>query len=169
MFQRRGGSNFRLRRHYGDKRAAMDRFVMTVAHLPEQVRRRLVIENDEHVYTAAEVLELSGRTGLPVVFDWLHHRANPGETTDTRALLAACFQTWRPADGIPKVHLSSQLPGGRTGAHADWVEPGDAEALLAAVPPCPFDCMLEAKNKDRALLRLRAELQRRGIVEQGRR
>ena len=78
-----------------------------------------------------------------------------GGTTAPRALLAACFQTWRPEDGIPKAHLSSQVPDGPIGAHADWVEPNDAEALL------------EAKSKDRALLQLRAELEWRGIVEQG--
>jgi hypothetical protein len=41
----------------------------------------------------------------------------------------------------------------------------DALAFFEVLPPLPFDCMLEAKQKDRALLRLRAALRRRGVVE----
>jgi hypothetical protein len=33
------------------------------------------------------------------------------------------------------------------------------------VPAQPFDCMLEAKEKDRALLKLRADLRRHRVVE----
>jgi len=35
----------------------------------------------------------------------------------------------------------------------------DVLAFLEVAPPVRFDCMLEAKEKDRALLRLREELQ----------
>jgi UV DNA damage repair endonuclease len=45
------------------------------------------------------------------------------------------------------------------------VEPADALAFFAVTPPQPFDCMLEAKEKDRALLKLRAELRTRGVAE----
>jgi UV DNA damage endonuclease len=152
---------------YGDKPAAIDRFVATAAGLPAAWRRRLVIENDEHVYTAADVLAISERTGLPVVFDWLHHAVNPGPPADLTELIERCFDTWGADDGVPKVHLSSQEAGGRPGAHADWVDPADAEALLRAAPARPFDCMLEAKAKDRALRQLRFDLSRRGIVETG--
>ena len=80
-------------------------------------------------------------------------------------VLPAIFETWRAEDGRPKVHLSSQAAGGPAGAHADFIEPADALACFATLPPQPFDCMLEAKEKDRALLKLRADLRRRGIVE----
>jgi UV DNA damage repair endonuclease len=51
------------------------------------------------------------------------------------------------------------------GAHADYVDPADMMAFLRLAPPAPFDCMLEAKQKERAVLRLRDELEARGIVE----
>jgi UV DNA damage endonuclease len=101
---------------------------------------------------------------VPVVFDWLHHTANPCRAP-LSDVLPAIFATWKPADGRPKVHLSSQAAGAPPGAHADFIDPADALALLKVVPPQPFDCMLEAKQKDRALLKLRTELRRRGIVE----
>lgn len=150
---------------YGAREEAIDRFVRTVGALPGSWRRRLVLENDERVFTAEEVLEVSGRTGLPVVFDWLHHQANPGSTGNAAELIRRCFDSWRAPDGLPKVHLSSQKPRGRPGQHADWVEPQDFLNLLEYAPERPFDCMLEAKGKELALLKLRRQLRERGIVE----
>ena len=143
---------------YGDKPAAMRRFVEVANDLPERHRARLVIENDERVYTAEDAVAISSETGLPVVFDWLHHRANSGETDDETDLIARCFATWREQDGIPKIHLSSQVPEGPIGKHADWVDPADLESFLALAPDQPFDCMLEAKRKDQALFKLRQDL-----------
>jgi UV DNA damage endonuclease len=80
-------------------------------------------------------------------------------------VLPAIFDTWTTKDGPPKVHLSSQSSDGPVGAHADFVDPADALAFFAVTPPQPFDCMLEAKEKDRALLKLRAQLRTRGVIE----
>jgi UV DNA damage endonuclease len=151
--------------------AAIARFSRTVAGLSERCRARLIIENDDRLFTADDALAASHETGLPVVFDWLHHRANPGRhhrRAGVKEILDACFSTWRERDGIPKVHLSSQVRGGRPGHHADWVRVGDVTAFLDVAPRRPFDAMLEAKRKDQALVRLRGELARLGIVESGR-
>lgn len=146
---------------YGDKSAALSRWARRADQLPAGVRARLVIENDERKFGAEDILTLSGLVGLPVVFDLLHHRAyaGPGDR-DLSGLLRRVFATWRPErDGPPKVHLSSQAPGKRLGAHAELVAPGDLAALLAAAPPeIDFDCMLEAKSKELALFHLRQEL-----------
>ncbi len=151
--------------------AAIDRFARAVDELPERCRARLIVENDERMFTAEDVVAASRLTGLPVVFDWLHHRANPGRIVGERAtrdVIAACFATWSRGDGIPKIHLSSQARGGRRGQHADWVRARDVAAFVAAAPRQPFDAMLEAKRKDQALVRLRRELARLGIRETGR-
>ena len=148
----------------GSEAVAMDRFCRVALELSDGVRRRLVVENDDRLFDAEEVLSVSERVGVPVVFDWLHHHANPCRAPLTE-VLPRIFATWKPEDGRPKVHLSSQAADGPPGAHADYIDVGDALAFFAALPPQPFDCMLEAKQKDRALLKLRAALKRRGIVE----
>ena len=153
---------------YGASEAeAMDRFVSTAVTLPDRVRRRLVVENDDRLFDADEALAVGRAAGLPVVFDWLHHRANPCRRP-VADVLTEIFATWSAADGVPKIHLSSQAAGGPVGAHADFVDPRDMMAFLQVAPAMPFDCMLEAKQKDRALLRLRDELEARGIVEAAR-
>ncbi|WP_270207760.1 UV DNA damage repair endonuclease UvsE, partial [Eggerthella lenta] len=58
---------------YGDKPRALERFASAYATLPLAVRRRLVIENDDRLFTARDVLALSRATGAPMVFDTLHH------------------------------------------------------------------------------------------------
>ncbi len=144
---------------YGDKGAALRRFAGVVAGLPESWRRRLAVENDDRLYTFDDVLWVAAETGLPAVFDWLHHRLNPGRRGDVASALADAFATWQEGrDGVPKVHFSSQQQGGRAGAHADWIEVDEFLKFLSLVPATPFDCMLEAKKKDLALFRLRREL-----------
>lgn len=144
---------------YEDKPAAIERFVANCSLLSVTERRRLVLENDERLYTVDDALAISGRTGLPVVVDLLHHRANPSGPSDPRALLQQAFPTWhRETDGPPKVHFSTQAPGRRSGAHADYIDPDEFLKFYQQVADLEFDCMLEAKAKDRALLRLRAQL-----------
>jgi UV DNA damage endonuclease len=148
----------------GTEAAAMDRFCVVAASLPDPVKARLVIENDDRLFDAEEALSVSQRTGFPIVFDWLHHHANPCRAPLSE-VLPAIFATWKPHDGRPKVHLSSQAVDGPPGAHADYIEAADALAFFEAIPQQPFDCMLEAKQKDKALLRLRDDLRRLGLVE----
>jgi UV DNA damage endonuclease len=143
---------------------AMDRFCAIASELSGAVRRRLVVENDDRLFDAEEVVSVAHRMRLPVVFDWLHHQANPCRAP-LEEILPAIFATWKPEDGRPKVHLSSQATGGPPGAHADFIDVADARGFFAVLPAQPFDCMLEAKQKDRAVLRLRTALRRHGIVE----
>ncbi|MGH9374299.1 MAG: UV DNA damage repair endonuclease UvsE [Vicinamibacterales bacterium] len=150
---------------YGNRPEAIERFIQQVKGLPEHVRRRLVVENDDRLFTTFDVLDVSERTGVPVVFDWLHYQANPGRGLP-RDLIAMCFSTWSAAHGFPKVHISSQAADAPVGAHADWVSPNDVLRFMEEAPRVPFDCMLEAKEKDRALLRLRGELAARGVSEE---
>jgi UV DNA damage endonuclease len=150
---------------YGaSEQLAMDRFIAVAERLPEAVLRRLVIENDDRLFDADEVLSISRRLGVPVVFDWLHHHANPTERP-VREVIADVYRTWTERDGLPKVHLSTQAADAPAGAHADYVKAGDLLAFLDHAPAQPVDCMLEAKKKDIALLRLRKELRRHGVVE----
>jgi UV DNA damage endonuclease len=150
---------------YGaSEQLAMDRFIAVAERMPEAVLRRLVIENDDRLFDADEVLSISRRLGIPVVFDWLHHHANPTERP-VREVIADVYRTWTERDGLPKVHLSTQAADAPAGAHADYVKARDLLAFLDHAPSQPVDCMLEAKKKDIALLRLRKELRRHGIVE----
>ncbi len=144
---------------YGDRAAAADRFVATYQRLPATITSRLVLENDERSYSVDDVLAISARCGIPVVFDALHDRTLPGPGSEDRPrLLATCFATWQPPDGPPIVHFSSQDASKKPGAHARWIDPDDFLQFARDTGTTPVDCMLEAKGKELALLRLRRTL-----------
>jgi UV DNA damage endonuclease len=160
---------------YGDRDAAIRRFEETFARLSESGRRRLVVENDETIYTVEDCLRVHEAVGVPVVFDHQHHNLNPGSLAVGEAARRA-LGTW-PAGVTPKVHFSSPRLDSRIVArgkreveappllsqHADYVHPWEFAGFLRDVGPEAFDVMLEAKMKDSALLKLRADLTRYGL------
>jgi len=169
----------------GGIEAGLDRFEGGFARLSERARARLAIENDDRTFGLRDVLELSSRTGAPVVWDILHHHCHDPAGIPDREALALALATW-PAGVLPKIHFSSPktsieerrrregrrvtrswaLPQLR--AHADLVDPIAFEHFLHELPPgADFDVMLEAKAKDLAVLRLRDQLAARGVALAG--
>jgi UV DNA damage endonuclease len=162
---------------YGDRAAAMDRFVERFQRLSERARRRLVIENDEFSYTIRDCLWIHERTGVPVVFDHQHHRLNPGGL-GTEAAARLALGTW-PAGVRPKIHFSSPRLDGREVKkgkkvryeapllrhHADYIDPWTFADFVGSIRDLHFDVMLEAKAKDLALLRLQSDLRKIGCEE----
>ena len=153
---------------YGDREAAMERFVARYAALPEAVHRRLVLENDEVSYSVADTLSIQARTGVN----------NPAELPEVEAC-QRCLATW-PAGQMPKIHFSSPrgMPAadqpkdhgaasgkrpGRPGQHDDWIDEDEFVTFMTAMNGARFDVMLEAKQKDLALLRLREAIAAAGL------
>jgi len=136
---------------YGDRQASMERFVERWGKLVPAVRRRLVIENDDRNYSLRECLDLSVRTGVPVVFDRFHHEINcSGESTAEALGLAA--GTWRKRDGAPIVDYSTQAPENRKGAHSSVLDKKAFVGFLEGSRPFDFDLMLEIKDKEKSAI-----------------
>ncbi len=148
---------------YNNKEAAVERFCVAVDELPLNVRARLVIENDQRTYNAAEVLGIAQQIGIPQVFDNLHHEANRAPLP-LDELLPQIFATWRAVDGKPKVHFSSRARGVRNGKHAEYANPNEFVKWLGIWQHYgEFDVMLEAKGKDRALKKLLKQTNRKNV------
>jgi UV DNA damage endonuclease len=152
---------------YGDKPAALARWVQAVNQLPGTVLARLIVENDERLFGVEDVLVVSRATGVPVVFDALHHRVYQrivrqpdDDASHMTDVLREVFATWGPLrDGPPKMHYSTQAVGLRPGAHAAEVDSAEFATFLAQTPPeATFDIMLEAKAKEQAVFSVRATL-----------
>ena len=160
----------------GGHAAGIDRFLEGFERLSDAARARLAIENDDRTYALSHVLDLHRRTGLRVVWDILHHHCNDPDGIPDREALEAALATW-PDGQVPKIHYSSPKTAmeerrKRTGrrversivlpqlrAHADMIDPIAFEQFLRnTATGLDFDVMLEAKAKDLALLRLRAQL-----------
>ncbi|WP_243029733.1 UV DNA damage repair endonuclease UvsE [Thermus altitudinis] len=130
---------------YGDPEATLRRFVENLKGESE-ILRFLALENDERLWSVEDVLKAAEALGVPVVVDTLHHALNPGQLSLEEGLRLA-FATWK---GTPKVHLSSQDPQRRPGAHAFQVQEEDWQRLLQALPR-PAHVMVEAKGKEKGL------------------
>jgi UV DNA damage endonuclease len=167
---------------YGDVEGGRERWARAWERLPEPVRRRLVLENDDTRYGVSDILWIHERTGVPLVFDYLHHWCLDRAGIDQHEALAACLRSW-PAGVRPKIHYSSPRTELRTierkskktgkaeqvqappiwSGHADYLNPFEFITFLrgAVARGLPaFDIMLESKVKDLSLLRLRDDLVR---------
>jgi len=135
---------------YADRPASAARFVEVMR--PEaEILRYLALENDERIWTVAEVVETARALGIPAIADAFHHGLNPGGLTLGEALDLA-MPTWEARGVRPKLHLSSQDPDKRAGAHAYYVDGRDWQALLGALDGRDADVMVEAKGKEQTLL-----------------
>lgn len=164
---------------YGDIESGIDRWCQTWEQLPERVRARLVLENDDTRFSAANVLRIHARTGVRLIFDIQHFWCLNPEGLPLRPTFEKFLSTW-PSGQKPKMHFSSPRTEMRevsrkdpkTGkqktvlqqpvwtGHADFNHPFEFIAFCRSMADLDFDIMLEAKAKDLALLRLRQDLLR---------
>ena len=91
---------------YDDRELSRERWVRTWETLPEPVRRRMVLENDDIRFDAYDVLWIHARTGVKCVFDYQHHWCLNLHRLDMAETLRRFLKTW--PDGVrPKMHFSS--------------------------------------------------------------
>jgi UV DNA damage endonuclease len=141
---------------YEDKPASAARFV-EVMRSEAQILRYLALENDERIWSVAEVVRTADALGIPAITDAFHHDLNSGSLTLEEALNRS-LPTWETRGVRPKLHLSSQDPAKQAGAHAYSVESRDWQALLDALGGREADVMVEAKGKEHALVPLGVEI-----------
>jgi UV DNA damage endonuclease len=138
---------------YGDKVSAMERFCTNFHRLPDSVKTRLTVENDDKasMYSVVDLYEgVYCKIGIPIVFDYHHHRFNTGGLTEEDALEVA-ISTW--GDIVPVVHYSESRnieqedDKIRPQAHSDYVRD------YIDTYGNRVDIMVEAKHKELAVLK----------------
>jgi UV DNA damage endonuclease len=150
---------------YGDKEKTIKRFYENLKTLPLDIKKVMTLENDDKTYNAEETLAACERVGVPFVFDYHHHRANPCEAA-LEDLLPRIFRTWAGRTFPPKVHISSPKNEKEFRSHADFVSVEFMMPFLKLLQEYgqDIDFMIEAKAKDQALLKLVDDLSKvRGI------
>lgn len=150
---------------YGNKVESGERFVRNFKRLDPRIQAYICLENDDKTFTALETLEIAKRIGAPMVLDLHHHRCNHnGEPVDE--LFPQIVKTWEKELFPPKIHLSSPKDEMDIRSHADFVAIEDLLPFLEVAKrhTNQLDVMIEAKQKDRALLQLMKELQKRSEI-----
>ena len=137
---------------YGDKQSAMDRFCKNFESLPESVQTRLTVENDDKasMYSVKDLMYIHKRIGIPIVFDYHHHKFCTGDLSEQEALELA-MSTW-PEGITPVVHYSESKALHESNeklkpqAHSDYIN------NLPNTYGNKVDIMVESKAKELAIL-----------------
>jgi UV DNA damage endonuclease len=160
---------------YENKSKAIDRFIKKCNLVDHSIKKRLVIENDDHLYSLRDCICISKQTGIPVVFDRFHHECfgsnnnnkdtgeSKSENSTLQNILQNAFLTWKiNKDGLPMVDYSSQDVGtindhnqmiARRGKHTLTIDPISFEKFLRETESLDFDIMLEIKDKEKSALK----------------
>ena len=106
---------------YGDKISAMNRFCRNFDRLPDSVKTRLTVENDDKgsMYSVKDLMYIHKQIGIPIVFDYHHHKFCTGDLSEKEALEMA-MSTW-PKGIKPVVHYSESAIGKIPQAHSDYI------------------------------------------------
>lgn len=139
---------------YGDKPANLKRLVSVVKSLPASITFRLTLENDDRVYSPADLLPVCREAGIPFVYDVHHHRCLPDELS-IEAATSKALETWNRE---PLFHLSSPLDRRSETVdrrHADTIDVRDFPKTWRSLD---LTVDVEAKSKELAVEKLYNDL-----------
>lgn len=139
---------------HGGKSDRSDRMVENILKLPEEIRNRIVLENDEHAYSSAQILDICRRARVPMVFDAHHHVCREGledyNDFSVEETFWAARETWQNPEN-QMVHISNGRERFGDRAHSD---------LIFTMPDvfrfAPW-IEVEAKHKEIAIAKLQTE------------
>jgi UV DNA damage endonuclease len=142
---------------HGGKAGRAEPLIETIRGLPESVRSRLTLENDERAYGAGEILDVCRRTGVPMIFDNLHHVVHEGlgsyDDPSVGRYVRAAAGTW-PRGEWQIVHLSNGMSHFADPRHSELIT--DVPKAYRGVPWIE----VEAKGKECAIAGLRGHWKR---------
>ena len=137
---------------HGGKRGRSAELAAVIRALPDAVRSRLGLENDEYAYSAGDILAVCQATGVPMIFDAHHHLLKEKLTSyddpSVAAMVQAARTTW-PDPSWQLVHLSNGRERFHDRSHSDLIT--ELPAAYATVPWIE----VEAKHKEAAISQLR--------------
>lgn len=150
---------------YGNKDIAIERFKKNYSRLPQSVKSRLVIENDDRTYNIEEVLGIGEALSIPVIFDNLHHRVNPPEEEkEDFYWLRRAYETWDDKDGAQKIHYSQENPSKRKGAHSETIALDEFLLFYNGLHQPKPDIILEVKDKNLSAIKCINGISRKGSI-----
>ena len=148
---------------HGGKANRSERLIEVIKTLPENIKTRLTLENDEKCYNVKSLLDISEHTGIPVVFD-SHHYTFGVDDLEFADAFTATMATWGSTK--PLQHISNTEIGMENAAYNQkrahsqmirYINPLQLEAIRGNV----VDVDVEAKLKNIALLKMREDF---GII-----
>lgn len=146
---------------YGDKSESIKRFIYNYDKLSHEVKKRLVIENDDKSYNINDVLNISREINVPVVYDNLHNQTNPYDIEkDDIYWIKRCQKTWKEEDGKQKIHYSQQDSVKKRGSHSATIEVNEFIEFYKKINDLNLDIMFEVKDKNISVVKCAREVEK---------
>lgn len=147
---------------YGNIEETTSRWVKQFKDLPENVQKRLAIENCERCYSVIDCLKIAEACNIPLIFDSHHYDCynlikkddEKNEKIDISIYMDRVVDTWKRRDIRPLFHVSEQRPDSRIGTHSDFIEKLPSYYLSFPEKYGDLDIEIEAKLKEQAILKL---------------
>lgn len=133
---------------YNNKENAINNFINTYNELPLNIKNRLVIENDEKNYGINDLIYISNKCSIPIIYDNLHNYCFEGFIGDNYSILNSIKHTWNAKDGSLKLHYSEQNPKKKKGSHSYTINSKNFLNYISSLKDLDVDIMLEVKDKD---------------------
>ncbi|GAE33829.1 UV DNA damage repair endonuclease UvsE [Halalkalibacter akibai] len=149
--------------HVGGKKQGreegLEQFIENFSMIPVPIQKMIMIENDDVNYPIEDVLYIGEKLNIPVVFD-LHHFDVLHEEDQLNSLWQRVVATWKDSPLPVKMHISSPKEGETDRRHHDYINADRFTRFITTITGTvdQLDVMIEAKQKDAALLRLLEDL-----------
>lgn len=142
------------------KEEAIKRFINNFNHLKNELKKLIILENDDKTYTVTDTLTLCEKLNIPMVLDYHHYNCNHLKNEKIDKLLPRIIKTWEHTGLSPKMHFSCPLNAKQKRNHSTYLNYNSFVKFLKLLKPLntDIDIMLEAKGKDEALFRLVRQL-----------
>lgn len=136
---------------YGDKEKSKKQFISNYKTLlSANIKKRLVIENDDHLYNLKDCIEIHESIGIPILFDVFHHICFHNNLP-LHIALQISNNTWNHSkDGIMMIDYSNQELNQRKGKHSHTLDIKQFEKFILSVSNLDFDIILEIKDKEKS-------------------
>jgi UV DNA damage endonuclease len=141
---------------YGNKGRTLGRLARRIEKLPERVRSRLTLENDDRIFTPADLLPFCKDNEIPFVYDVHHHRCL-ADGLSIEHTTEKTLKTWKRE---PLFHISSPLGGWKAKnvrRHHDYI---NVEDFPKSWLKLNITVEVEAKAKELAILKLKKDIEK---------
>tara|TARA_Y100001973_G_C5188920_1_gene329640 strand:- start:953 stop:1897 length:945 start_codon:yes stop_codon:yes gene_type:complete len=144
--------NIHIGASYGDRKSAMERWVRNFDKLPESVKTRLTVENDDKpsLFSTKDLYYgIYKQLSVPIVFDYHHHKfRNDGESeAECHDMACESWQDVRPCFHYSESASEKEGSSKRPNAHSDYIYEKINDYGKS------FDVVIEAKAKELALIK----------------
>jgi len=144
---------------YNNKKQTIERWCENYEKLPENIKKRLVLENCEKNFSIKDCLIVSEKVNVPIVFDTHHFNCynilHKNEIVENAEYyIPSILETWKKRNIKVKFHISEQGVG-KCGHHSDYIE--TIPDYLLEIPEKynkNIDIIVEAKMKEKAIMKL---------------